>query len=257
MASTFPISSLDSTRTLTSTRTGLAGLPKSIRDDVLARAQAGDNDAFSELYLQHKKRVFSICLRMVHDFSLAEDLTQETFLQLHRKLASFRGDSAFTTWLHRITVNIVLMHLRKRVLPVVSLDHLMTNFPEEHIGGRIGTHDRTQIGVVDRLAIDRAAASLAPGYRSTFLLHDVHGFQHDEIASILDCTLGNSKSQLHMARRALRRVLSAHTSSLGTVVTESQSKSYSRTESCSSDRRRVGAMHRGASSGRSQSFRMA
>jgi RNA polymerase sigma-70 factor (ECF subfamily) len=215
VASTFPISSLDSTHTFTSERTGLAGLPKSIRDDVLARAQAGDNDAFSELYLQHKKRVFSICLRMVHDFSLAEDLTQETFLQLHRKLASFRGDSAFTTWLHRITVNVVLMHLRRRVLPVVSLDHLMTSLPEEHVARRIGARDRTQVGVVDRLAIDRATATLAPGYRSTFVLHDVHGFQHGEIASMLDCTLGNSKSQLHMARRALRRILSAHTGSIG------------------------------------------
>ncbi len=85
------------------------------------------------------------------------------------------------------------------------------------------------------LPIDRAAATLAPGYRSTFLLHDVYGFQHGEIASILDCALGNSKSQLHMARRALRRVLSAHAGSLGDR-TKSQSKSYSRTESCSSDR---------------------
>ncbi|WP_348263284.1 sigma-70 family RNA polymerase sigma factor [Telmatobacter sp. DSM 110680] len=210
-ASTLPTSSLYPTRTWASERTGLAPPAKSIQDDVLARARAGDNDAFAELYLQHKKRVFSICLRMVHDFSEAEDLTQETFLKLHRKLASFRGDSAFTTWLHRITVNIVLMYLRKRVLPVVSLDHLMTNLPEEHIGRGVGTRDLTQIGVVDRLAIDHAAANLPPGYRRTFLLHDVHGFQHSEIASILDCTSGNSKSQLHKARRALRRALSTYT----------------------------------------------
>ena len=210
MAYTPPTSSLDPTRTLASERTGLATVAKSIHDGVLARAQVGDNDAFSELYLQHKKRVFSICLRMVHDFSQAEDLTQETFLQLHRKLASFRGDSEFTTWLHRMTVNIVLMHLRKRVLPVVSLDHLMTSLPNEHVGRGVGTRNRTQVGVVDRLAIDHAAANLAPGYRSTFLLHDIHGFQHSEIASILGCTLGNSKSQLHKARRALRRALSTH-----------------------------------------------
>lgn len=215
MASTHHISPLDSTRTLASEHSCLAGPAKSIHDDVLARAQAGDNDAFSELYLQHKKRVFSICLRMVHDFSQAEDLTQETFLQLHRKLASFRGDCAFTTWLHRIAVNMVLMRLRKRVLPVVSLDHLMTNVPEGHVGYGVGTRDRTQIGVVNRLAIDRAAANLAPGYQRAFLLHDVHGFQHGEIAAILDCTLGHSKSQLHMARRALRRVLSSHTTGLG------------------------------------------
>jgi RNA polymerase sigma-70 factor (ECF subfamily) len=175
---------------------------------ILARAQAGDDDAFAKLYLQHKKRVFSVCWRMVHDYALAEDLTQETFLQLHRKLVTFRGDSAFTTWLHRITVNTVLMHLRKRALPVVSLDYLMTAIPEERVGCEVGTRDISQIGVVDRLAIDRAAVNLAPGYRSTFLLHDVHGFQHKEIASILNCTLGNSKSQLHKARRVLRRILS-------------------------------------------------
>jgi RNA polymerase sigma-70 factor, ECF subfamily len=140
---------------------------------------------------------------------------RKPFFKLHRKLASFRGDSAFTTWLHRITVNIVIMHLRKRVLPVVSLDHLMSNLPDEHVGRGVGTRDVTQIGVVDRLAIDHAAANLAPGYRKTFLLHDVHGFQHSEIASILDCTSGNSKSQLRKARRALRRALSTYTSRLG------------------------------------------
>lgn len=185
-------------------------VPVSLTDAarILAQARAGDNDAFAEIYLQHKKRVFSICWRMVHDLSLAEDLTQETFLQVHRKLASFRGESAFTTWLHRITVNIVLMHLRKRALPVVSLDEMMASIPEEHIGRGVGTSDLKQIGVVDRLAIDRATVNLAPGYRSTFLLHDVHGFQHREIASILNCTLGNSKSQLHKARRVLRRILS-------------------------------------------------
>jgi RNA polymerase sigma-70 factor (ECF subfamily) len=177
--------------------------------DILTRAQAGDHDAFSELYLRHKKRVFSICMRMVHDSSLAEDLTQEAFIQLHRKLATFRGDSAFTTWLHRMTVNIALMHLRKRVLPVVSLDHLMTAIPEEHVGRNFGTCDRRQTGVVDRVAIDRAVATLAPGYRDVFLLHDVHGFEHSEIASMQDCTLGNSKSQLHKARRALRYALTA------------------------------------------------
>jgi len=182
-------------------------LPNGARTTV-AQAQAGDDEAFARLYLQHKKRVFSICWRMVHDFSQAEDLTQETFLQLHRKLATFRGDAAFTTWLHRITVNTVLMHLRKHALPVVSLDYLMTTIPEEHVGSGIGIRDMSQVGVVDRVSIDRAAVNLAPGYRSTFLLHDVHGFQHKEIASILNCTLGNSKSQLHKARRVLRRVLS-------------------------------------------------
>jgi RNA polymerase sigma-70 factor (ECF subfamily) len=175
----------------------------------LARAQAGDQDAFSELYTQHKKHVFSICIRMLRDFSLAEDLTQETFLQVHRKLATFRGEAVFSTWLHRLAVNTVLMHLRKRVLSVVSLDHLMENVPEERAGRSFGTRDLTQAGVIDRLAIDRAVATMAPGYRSVFLLHDIHGFDHGEIASMLKCSCGNTKSQLHKARRVLRSSLSA------------------------------------------------
>jgi RNA polymerase sigma-70 factor (ECF subfamily) len=177
--------------------------------DVVGLAQAGDEDAFSELYALHKKRVLSICMRMVHDFSLAEDLAQEAFLQLHRKLSSFRGDSAFTTWLHRLTVNVVLMHMRKRALPVVSLDQLMTTIPEERTGRDFGARDMVQAGVVDRLALDRAVAVLAPGYRCFYLLHDVEGFAHWEIAAMQRCSLGNSKSQLHKARRALRGALTA------------------------------------------------
>lgn len=146
---------------------------------------------------------------MVHDSFLAEDLMQETFVQLHRKLAMFRGDAAFTTWLHRMTVNIVLMHLHKRGLPVVSLDHLMNEQSDEHFRRGFGANDCRQVGVVDRLALEHALATLAPGYRSVFLLHDVHGLEHREIASIQGCGLGNSKSQLHKARRALRYALSA------------------------------------------------
>ncbi len=105
-------------------------LGRSTEAEAVARAQSGDQDAFSELYLRHKNRVFSVCMRIVRDFSLAEDLTQDTFLQAHRKLASFRGDSVFSTWLHRLAVNTVLMYLRKRALAVVSLDHLMESVPE-------------------------------------------------------------------------------------------------------------------------------
>ncbi|MGO9435820.1 MAG: RNA polymerase sigma factor [Terracidiphilus sp.] len=207
--STLPVSLFDSNPIPALRCQRLASPTKSHLDDVLARAQAGDPDAFSQLYLQHRKRVFTICIGMVHDFSLAEDLTQETFLQLYRKLTSFRGDSLFTTWLHRMTVNIVLMRLRKRVLPVVSLEQMMTDIPEEHVGRGFGTRDRTQTGVVDRVAIERALDTLAPGYRRFFLLHDVNGLEHREIASMEGCSLGNSKSQLHKARRALRGALSA------------------------------------------------
>jgi RNA polymerase sigma-70 factor (ECF subfamily) len=209
VTSTLSVSLRDSTCVPASEYKCPASRAKFHADEVLARAQLGDPDAFSQLYVQHRRRVFAICMRMVHDFSLAEDLTQETFLQLHRKLTSFRGNSLFTTWLHRITVNIVLMRLRKRVLPVVSLDQVMTDIPEEHAARSFGTRDRVQVGVVDRVAIERAVGTLAEGYRNVFLLHDVYGFQHDEIASLQGCSLGNSKSQLHQARRALRDALSA------------------------------------------------
>jgi RNA polymerase sigma-70 factor, ECF subfamily len=175
--------------------------------DVVLLAQTGDHDALSELYLRNKRRVFAICMRMVRDFTLAEDLTQETFLQVHRKIASFRGDSAFTTWLHRLAVNTVLMHLRKRVLPVVSLDHLMEDVPEDCAVCSLGARDLTQAGVVDRLDINRVVATMAPGYRSIFLLHDIHGFDHGEIAFMLKCTRCNTKSRLHKARRVLRCAL--------------------------------------------------
>jgi RNA polymerase sigma-70 factor, ECF subfamily len=195
---------------LLSTALGCADLsasPNPNAADAVARAQAGDSDAFSELYTEHKWRVFSVCMRIVRDSSLAEDLTQETFLQVFRKIAAFRGDANFTTWLHRVAVNTVLMHLRKRVLSVVSLDHLMSNVEDEHLGRSFGARDLAQAGAIDRLAIERAVAELAPGYRSIFLLHDVDGFDYSEIASMLKCSRGNTKSQLHKARRVLRRAL--------------------------------------------------
>ena len=209
VTSTLPISLFDSTPIPALRSQRHASPAKSRLDDVLVRAQAGDHDAFSQLYRQHKKRVFGICLGMLRDVSLAEDLTQETFLQLYRKLASFRGDSLFTTWLHRMTVNLVLMRLRKRVLPVISLDQMMTDIPEEYVGRDFGTCDLTQTGVVDRIAIQRALDSLVPGYRKFFLLHDVHGLEHHEIALMEGCSIGNSKSQLYKARLALRDALSA------------------------------------------------
>jgi RNA polymerase sigma-70 factor (ECF subfamily) len=209
VTSALPVSLLTSSPAPALRRQRLASPTLSRPDDVLVRAQAGDPDAFTQLYLLHKKRVFAICMRMVHDFSQAEDLTQETFLQLHRKLTSFRGESRFTTWLHRMTFNIVLMRLRKRVLPVVSLDEMMAGVPEEHVGRSFGTPDLRQAGVVDRVTINRAVNTLPPGYLRIFVLHDVQGFEHREIASLEGCSMGNSKSQLHGARRALRSALSA------------------------------------------------
>ena len=172
--------------------------------DVLARAQAGDHYAFAQLYALHKRRIYSLCLRMVGNVAEAEDLTQEAFLQLHRKIATFRGDSAFSTWLHRLAINVVLMHLRKKGLSLISLDEAMEPTPEEGPGRSFGAPDLSLAGSIDRLALERAISDLPAGYRLIFVLHDIEGYEHNEIAAMLDCSIGNSKSQLHKARLKLR-----------------------------------------------------
>jgi RNA polymerase sigma-70 factor (ECF subfamily) len=177
--------------------------------EALARARAGDHQAFALLYSLHKRRIYSLCLRMVGNVAEAEDFTQEAFLQLHRKIATFRGDSAFSTWLHRLAVNVVLMQLRKKGLSLISLDEAMEPNSEEGPGRSFGAPDLTLAGTVDRLALERAVAELPAGYRLIFILHDVEGFEHNEIASMLDCSIGNSKSQLHKARLKLRDALRA------------------------------------------------
>jgi len=178
-----------------------------MEDDVLALAQAGDHHAFAQLYSQHKRRIYSLCLRMVGNVAAAEDLTQEAFLQLHRKIATFRGDSAFTTWLHRLAINVVLMQLRKKGLSLISLDEATEPSADDGPGRSFGTPDLVLTGAIDRLALERAVAELPAGYRLIFILHDVEGFEHHEIANLLDCSIGNSKSQLHKARLKLRDAL--------------------------------------------------
>jgi RNA polymerase sigma-70 factor, ECF subfamily len=182
-------------------------LSRSAEADILAQAQAGDHLAFAKLYSLHKRRIYSLCLRMVGNMAEAEDLTQEAFLQLHRKIATFRGDSAFSTWLHRLTINVVLMHLRKKDLSVISMDEAMEPAPEGSPGRSFGSCDLTLSGSIDRLVLERAVAELPAGYRLVFVLHDVEGYEHHEIASILNCSIGNSKSQLHKARLKLRDAL--------------------------------------------------
>ena len=144
---------------------------------------------------------------MLGNVAAAEDLTQEAFLQLYRKIATFRGDSAFSTWLHRLAVNVVLMHLRKKGLPQVSLEETLE--PSQDDGPRkdIGAKDLVLSGSIDRVALERAVEVLPPGYRLVFVLHDVEGYEHNEIAEMLDCSIGNSKSQLHKARMKLRDLL--------------------------------------------------
>jgi RNA polymerase sigma-70 factor (ECF subfamily) len=175
--------------------------------ETIEAAKRGDADAFAKLYNMHKRRVYTICLRMLGNVSAAEDMTQNAFLHLFRKIDSFRGESAFSTWLHRVTVNLVLMQLRKKGLNLVSLDETINPGDDDTPKRDFGSRDPVLTGSVDRVALERAVAALPPGYRMVFVLHDVEGFEHNEIASMLDCSTGNSKSQLHKARLKLREML--------------------------------------------------
>ena len=182
----------------------VAGIPEA---EAIQGARQGDGRCFEVLYAMHKKRVFSLCLRMVGNYEEAEDLTQEAFLQLYRKIETFRGDSAFSTWLHRLAVNVVLMHLRKNGLIEVSLEETLEPSEEESTKKDFGAEDQHLAGYIDRVVLERAIESLPAGYRSVFVLYDIEGYEHSEIAEMLGCSMGNSKSQLHKARMRLRSLL--------------------------------------------------
>jgi RNA polymerase sigma-70 factor (ECF subfamily) len=177
--------------------------------EAIEGAKQGDGECFEILYNLHKRRVYSLCLRMTGNVEAAEDRTQDAFLQLHRKIASFRGESAFSTWLHRIAVNVVLMQLRKKGVGQVSISLEEALEPAEEGGPQkeFGCKDQFLAGSIDRLVLERAIENLPPGYRIIFILHDVEGYEHNEIAEMLGCSTGNCKSQLHKARVKLREVL--------------------------------------------------
>src|SRR6266568_5637966 len=174
--------------------------------DLVKRAQQGDADAFASLFHSHKARIYSVCLRMTNNTAEAEDLTQDAFLQVFRKLLTFRGDSALSTWLYRIAVNTVLMHFRKKSLRQISLDEPY-NQDAKVVRREYGSRDDRLTGCVDRIALARAIKDLPDGYRTIFLLHEVEGYEHQEIAELLDCSVGNSKSQLHKAKLRIRELL--------------------------------------------------
>jgi RNA polymerase sigma-70 factor (ECF subfamily) len=172
-------------------------------DYALARAAArGAMAGIGDLYVRHNRRVYSLCLRMTGNAAEAEDLTQEVFLQLLRKIDSFRGDSQFTTWLYRVTVNQIMMHFRRMRSHTEIDDGVEIAIAKSKSDGRsLGT------SVVDGIALKAALSHLPSGCRTVFLLFDIEGYKHQEIAEILGCSVGNSKSQLHKARKKLRRLL--------------------------------------------------
>jgi RNA polymerase sigma-70 factor, ECF subfamily len=174
---------------------------------LVRRAQLGDEEAFAALFQQHKSRVYSVCLLMTKDVAEAEDLTQEAFLQVFRTVGSFRGEAAFSTWLYRVAVNTVLMKLRRRKSPpTISLDEPVSA-DSPSLRRDFGKNDPDLMGLVDRITLKRAIQELPEGCRTIFALHEVEGYQHHEIAKLLDCSIGNSKSQLHKAKLKMRTLL--------------------------------------------------
>lgn len=166
-------------------------------------ATDGSLAAFEIIYQRYHRRTYSLALRMTQSQTEAEDLTQEVFIQLFRKIGSFRGDSAFSTWLHRMTVNQVLMHFRKR-----SVKNERTSedgeMPEQAVTGSVNPG---KMQVIDKIALKEAIAELPRGYRNVFVLHDIEGFEHEEVARMMGISVGTSKSQLHKARLKLRGLI--------------------------------------------------
>jgi RNA polymerase sigma-70 factor (ECF subfamily) len=173
--------------------------------ELVARHREGDLDAFGEIYRRHAGRLYSLAYRMVGNAGDAEDLLQEIFLQAHRKLGSFKGESALVTWLYRLAMNHCLDHLRSKAkrmsLATGSLDADEATPPAAPAGAVELT--------VSRLDLERAIAGLPEGCRAAFLLHDVEGFEHREVAGLLGIAEGTSKSQVHKARLRLREALRA------------------------------------------------
>lgn len=172
-------------------------------DRTVQLAADGDLEAFEELYKAHHRRVYSLCLRMTRNASDAEDLTQQVFIQLFRKLKMFRGDSSFTTWLHRMAVNEVLMHFRRRASRPQETTEDGT-LPHE---SKLPVQNFARLSILDRISLNEAILKLSPGYRMVFVMHDIQGYEHAQIGKMLGVAVGTSKSQLHKARAALRRLL--------------------------------------------------
>ena len=177
-------------------------------EPVIRLAQRGDSGAFEHIYRLHAPRVYALCLRLARDPVEAEDFAQEVFMQLFRKIHTFRGESTFSSWLYRLAANQVFMRFRKKKLTMNSLENSTES--DEESGSTellVGVTDLRLSGLFDRINLQAAIKQLPAGYKVMFVLHDVQGFEHHEIAKILGCSVGNSKSQLHKARKRLREVL--------------------------------------------------
>lgn len=165
-------------------------------------AQRGDPAGFQHLYEKYKTYVYSLCLRMTHDPSLAEDLTQDIFLHVWRKIASFKGTAMFRTWLYRVSVNMVLLYFRRHKMNTLSLDNDTLTSTEIKIAETAHQPD-----MEEHISLRRTLCALSPRYRRVLMLHDLHGYRHEDISHLLGITSGASRSQLHKARVKLRIAL--------------------------------------------------
>jgi RNA polymerase sigma-70 factor, ECF subfamily len=179
---------------------------------LVRRAQNGDGGAFAKLFQTHKGRIYSLCLRMTNNGAEAEDLTQDTFVQVFRNLSAFHGKAAFSTWLYRVAINTVLMHFRRNRPFHPSLDARYDKAEGDKPAMReYGVRDGRLDSSVMRVTLGRAISKLPEGARTVFILHAIEGYQHHEVAGFLGCSVGTSKSQLHKAKQKLRNILSAGT----------------------------------------------
>ena len=170
---------------------------------LVERCRAGELDAFEELYAAHAGKLFSVACRMLGNQSDAEDILQEIFLSAHRKLDGFRGDAALGTWLYRLAMNQCLDHLRSRSARTSQVTDVLDDEPALYEAGSPGLAEQT----VAKMDIERALAQLPAGCRAVFVLHDIEGLEHREVAEALGIAEGTSKSQVHKARLRLRALL--------------------------------------------------
>ena len=171
--------------------------------ELVAAAAAGDARAFEQLYRAHVARVYGLCVRLVNgDRAKAEQYAQDAFVRAWESLRTFRGGSRFSTWLHRLTVNVVLGEHRL-LRRWVSFDDLAPD--GDYLTDVVGGHPQAQIG--DRMDLERALSRLPKGARAVLILHDVEGYRHDEIAELTGIAVGTSKAQLHRARKLMKELL--------------------------------------------------
>ncbi len=165
-------------------------------------AQRGEPSGFQYLYEKYRTYVFSICLRMTRDPALSEDLMQDIFLHVWRKIASYKGDALFRTWLYRVSVNMVLLHFRRHKAVNISLDNEVLPATELKLAESVPQPD-----LDEHITLRRVLGQLSPRYRRVLMLHDLHGYRHEDISHLLGITSGASRSQLHKARVKLRIAL--------------------------------------------------